>query len=890
MVTLSTTKERYDELIKSPLLFLRKGSRTYERQVGSNETEFRTYVYWEPVDNAFRGELSEVSFPNRKSDYMLTVVERPVSSKDGNIEFSIKEASVSDFGCWIYVINSYIQRSEDNKDLYPYLYLLWFLNHNDWTTDNLYEAICRYPIESRPFIATGIGRVSKCLSLFKQEAVQQALKKIGISYTVYQPDFIGEALRYINPQKEFDGSANNLFELVDYILVDQILTDGILDNGDPIKIERSFPENTENKIIRFYKWLHSEDELMDYQDLPNFFFLVGIGTQLRIIQRYFHDVRLQKTCFDVNLIKQFKDNPYSCFSRYRHCMITPQEKTELGNSLLADCLITLYETRGELFQSFNGVLDLAITHCDITQPKVNFGLKRFIPQCQGGYIRNQDFLGFIDYELLYKLDETQLTDTNLWDTIRGKLRNYREQYSQCSSDGCELEESIAQMCKQRNCENVKPVYRDDLWNVPSDKMGFLNPFLQNKISKDTQETTMTLKVDDISVQTLRDNIKDYVSSHSCDNDLFVLKSKELNSYIGNIVKELFLPVSMRIYPQSYLEVGGSFDMFGILETIKEQKHTETSPVTDEEEKEWHYKESVELRQRCIESLSKELKTELSDGGYFEQPYNESKLRELKSLYYVKDGGNEDIKPWQYKFLVRRTNSKYSLFCAPELAKQRNKATDMPFFWCRGIECFHNSLRGQTLSETTSWRQYTLFHMAEIIGYPMSHDTEAGPEPNIKIRTFIAVANKVLKQFNRMKCRACGHLLFAHKTGDFNRLNYYSCANPTCPEYMHPVYLNYCYSCKKGLIDSRDSKQCPNGWYICPTCNACCNNSQYERMARRYFIQHKPIPEYIESKRGLGHNDKGLYYCYKCGKELENISIGGKTQLRCPICKESRMRD
>ncbi|MCM1312283.1 MAG: hypothetical protein NC206_03680 [Bacteroides sp.] len=869
MGTLSTTKERYEELKKCPLLFLRKNERTEQRYVDRTTTESVTYVYWVPMDKTFHGEISESFFPNAIGDYILVVVHSQDtsfenSSNGDNISFEVREASASDPSCWKHVIDSFIQRTCNEKDLYPYLYLIWFLNHYEWSAKHLFDAIRWYSVSCIPLIAEGIGKISQCLSVFKQKSVQQVLKKVSVDYTVYQPDFIGEAIHCINPRKRLYGLANNLFELVDEILTD------ISQTG----IERRLPANTENKIIRLYKWLNADNEAIDYQDLPNFYCLVDTDKQHRIIQRYFHDVRLQKTNFDVNLLKQFKDNSYSRFSRYRYCMNTPQEKVDLSNSLLADCLITLYETRGSSFQSFDGILDFAITHCDVNQPWIDFKLDSFIPLCQGGAVYNEYFLGFIDYEVFLKLDETQQTDANLWNIVKGRLERYRKPYYQCSFDCQVLEERMADMCGKYNCENAKAI---DQWIVPVDKKNLLNQFVQKKISNDT-ENIIELNIDDISIQTLRDNIQHFVCHRNCGNGLFALKSGDLKTEIGSIVEECSRPVSMRIYPQSYPVIGESFD---ILRAIKERRKLEMRSITDEDIAECRIKEAEELKCRCIKSLSIELQSELLNGVFFEVPYNEKKLEEIKRLYYVKDGDKKDIKPKQSKFLTKR---EYSYFCAPELAKERDRATNLPFFGCRGKECFQNSLRGQRLSDAVSWRQYSLFHLVEIIGYPKLHDTEAGLEPDVIVRSFIAIVNKVMRKFSRLRCRACGHLLSTYKAGKFNKFNFYSCINSTCTEFMRPIYLNYCYSCRKGLIDSRDSKQCPNGWYICPTCNACCNDSQFERIAQRYTIQHSFIPEYIKSKIKCGHNDKGIYYCDKCGTKLERSDLHEKTKLRCPTCK------
>ena len=206
----------------------------------------------------------------------------------------------------------------------------------------------------------------------------------------------------------------------------------------------------------------------------------------------------------------------------------------------------------------------------------------------------------------------------------------------------------------------------------------------------------------------------------------------------------------------------------------------------------------------------------------------------------------------------------------------------------GKECFKNTLEDQTLQNSTSWDNYTIFHLCEIIDFPQIHNSTNGCEPSENITKFIVVANKALKKFKRLKCRTCGHLIYAIKEDSFNRSNYYACINSNCTEYNKSIYLNYCYKCKKGLIDSRDSKQCPNGWYICPTCLACCNDQQYDRLTQRYVLSHRPIPERIKEKIGYGHNDKGLYFCPNCGLQLE-VFFDNKGKLVNAICPNCNNR-
>ena len=107
---------------------------------------------------------------------------------------------------------------------------------------------------------------------------------------------------------------------------------------------------------------------------------------------------------------------------------------------------------------------------------------------------------------------------------------------------------------------------------------------------------------------------------------------------------------------------------------------------------------------------------------------------------------------------------------------------------------------------------------------------------------------------------------------------------SCPEYNNEVYLNYCHDCKKGIIDSRDTKQCPNGLYICPSCDSCCSNQYFEFMAERYRIIGKRIPSFITRNIGNGHKDQQMVFCSKCGAQKTNMSNNPDYySWRCLIC-------
>lgn len=273
---------------------------------------------------------------------------------------------------------------------------------------------------------------------------------------------------------------------------------------------------------------------------------------------------------------------------------------------------------------------------------------------------------------------------------------------------------------------------------------------------------------------------------------------------------------MRIVPQKGSLVGAKCDVFGYWKEIEASlSNYEKQDIEGEAYKKAQYvfkeKESNEVYRRTVVSLKKELKTNEYNGEYFELEYDRQQLIRLISRYYFKETLKDNDDDTRRNFLKLSYIGNFKPYCAPTLSEVNNPAIDLPFFWCRGKECFHNNLANQTLAEQNDWRHYSLYHMVEIIGFRKLHMTPGGYEPDNVVRGFIAVTNKAMQKFKRLKYRGCGHLMFTDKSSGFNRHNYYSCVNPNCPDVRIPVYLNYCYKCK-GLIDSRDTKRCPIGTY------------------------------------------------------------------------------
>jgi len=895
MATISCTKARYEELKKNPLLFLRVENNSYYNYKG----EWVEDVNWVPTDNDFQATIKYSELGDGKQSHLLIVAgDEVVDEKTTNneteaneesnenkiIKFVFHTADINSSQDWLCIINSYIIRSRSANDKYPYIHLLWFLNQEKWTVEQLTAALRCYDIQSQPFVTAILSKIGMCLSEYKQKLLQRTLTQFNVNYSPYVPAMIPEALSCANPKLMNNGLFKNLFEITDYILCPDI--------EHPVVL--TIPENTTNPLICLYVWLHSSMATINYDMLVSLFSIVSIKTQFDIVRRYFHDIRNGRTTLDAALLEQFKDNKYADYIRYRYCVETPGAPINLGVSFLCDCVLTISKTQGQSFQSFDGILDFAMSHCDVTKPSIRLGMENFIPRCDGGAVYNSSFLGFIDYGITCELDESKFTEENLKNTIISMLdRRPKHSYYACGFDRTALtNEQIPHCLKKKenttilNCYTTLPF--SDKWVAKNSDYEWLNTILKEAIPAKGQyeaERDIIIELEQTSTETLANYIRGLAAQEEQVGDgLFLIMSNKVRSY--SLLLQYSKPVNMRIYPQRRAAIGLKFDVFGLINSITEEFGSPSAQNNDAARDMFYERESEVVYARVVEALKHDMGAECFKGDYFETAYDRSLLLKLNKLYYYRGSYGENTPEAQRCFLTTQSKKgRFLPFCAPKLSDVHNRTTDLPFFWCRGLECFHNCLNRQTLSECSEWSNYSLYHLIEIIGFPKLHLTEGGYEPDPIVTEFIAVANRVLKKFKRLKCRNCGHLMFTDWSSGYNRYNYYSCINPTCPEHGNPVYLSNCFKCKTGLIDSRDSAKCPNGWYICPTCHSCCDDAQYDRQAQRYIVSKKPVPQRVLDMLGKGHNDKGIYFCHICGSELELVPERGNGIMGCPKCKK-----
>lgn len=908
--TADINKTRYEELKKNPVFFLK----FFENIRYDNNWKEIDYSRWSSLDRDLNISFDAGTFADRELGYALCVLEEGKEKVDekGNhypdtITIKFHCASPDSVNDWIYIINCFVIRSQNKADKYACMELLWALDKLFWKKETLISAWSQYPAATVTFFVQEFQKFGRVLSYNKQMALKSVLSSYSGRYEIYLPNVFRQAYKcvandtLIPLQKKPNIEQLNLYSIIDAIF------------GESSILNETDEDVSSNSLIQLRSWFRGQHRLEDYTLILNVFPLLSEKLRLQIVKRYFHDIRNKHVSFDVSLIKEIKDSKFDDFIRYRYCVESPAEPVVLTVPLLCDTLITLHNSNGKSFQTFDGVLDFAMTRCDTAHPAIDFGLQRFIPTCNRGAVYNIDnFKGFIDYAIIRKLNKDLITDEHLRTVLTYLMDKHarRQTYPVCRyGDGTKIPDETFQYCGKRReyktteneqerlqsytLECFKYCQYNDRWNISHEKLKHIQDFLNDKNIPYSQ--TYSISLDMFSTNKLKTYILSLPDKFTMlKNGEFLVQSYNRRDVDNNfnlyLIQEFSDALRMRIFPQIGAIVGLQFDVFGFWKNIRqslpfEVLRNQQSSEYKEALKKYEQQEAQEVKSRCIASLKKELNTEITEDGFFEIPYDYNLLSVIVRRFYFKGTIGEKDGLHQREFLkYSNLTSNFAQYCAPQLSEVKNPAIDLPYFWCRGKECFHNNLGTQTLEEEINWYNYTLFHLSEIIGFPMLHKTVAGYEPEPTVWQFIAITNKVMQKFRRLKCRACGHMMFTERTSGFNRYNYYECVNPTCAEVRHPVYLNFCFKCKKGLIDSRDTKQCPNGWYICPTCLACCDDEQYERQAQRYILTKRPVPPRIQEKRGKGHNDKGIYFCPQCGNLIQEIDDGHGNSFRgCPEC-------
>lgn len=252
-------------------------------------------------------------------------------------------------------------------------------------------------------------------------------------------------------------------------------------------------------------------------------------------------------------------------------------------------------------------------------------------------------------------------------------------------------------------------------------------------------------------------------------------------------------------------------------------------------------------------------------------FDESKEKELYVLSRYFNFFNKNV---NHSFIFSVAEKAEDVFCECRMSDKLDNWHQLPFYWCGNKPCFCAPARFHTASE---WEQYTMLDFMRILNIPVDYVNQYGKQTRFGYYTILSAYLKSFAKFyEHLKCRHCGKLMKPEDgitNFESRAVNSFSCANSECKAHGFVVYLNHCFNkpkCK-AIIDSRDSKKCPNEQYICPECGACCSTENF-----RLRLHHLEMTGGYKSPRlinfvnaNLGHWEKHEFYCYKCGNRMSN---------------------
>ncbi len=213
------------------------------------------------------------------------------------------------------------------------------------------------------------------------------------------------------------------------------------------------------------------------------------------------------------------------------------------------------------------------------------------------------------------------------------------------------------------------------------------------------------------------------------------------------------------------------------------------------------------------------------------------------------------------------------FCEGRLANKSHEIFKQKFWWCGGQPCFSKC---ETIHPTDVWEKYTLLDFCEILGLNTDETNRVGDHiPKGHYYQFIALINRFNRLLEKLYCQDCNHILFPVDTSNFaaHTVVRFYCTNQECSN-NHEIYLNHCLNGQCNcIIDSRVSKRCDNGLFICDNCGSCCSHNMLERRLSNLKLTggyiHDNLVKCVKEK--LGHLERGEYFCYNCKSEMTVIS-------------------
>lgn len=233
------------------------------------------------------------------------------------------------------------------------------------------------------------------------------------------------------------------------------------------------------------------------------------------------------------------------------------------------------------------------------------------------------------------------------------------------------------------------------------------------------------------------------------------------------------------------------------------------------------------------------------------------------------------------------------YCEGRMNPTKHHIHDKFFLWCRNSRCFRDAV---TYHKCDDWQNYTLLDFCRILNINMdSKDDKGRIVKHGKYLIFSSIINRINKLVDHLYCRECNEVLQPGDISDYHThlVTHFRCTNPQCHHYYQSIYISKCFNWKcNEIIDQRDSKACPNQWYICSNCGSCCSNRTAEQRIENLKTLGQPIPRYWYDflYNRMGHLEKREFYCYKCGERAMSIGDGKFSCNSCGVTYDRKQFD
>lgn len=235
-----------------------------------------------------------------------------------------------------------------------------------------------------------------------------------------------------------------------------------------------------------------------------------------------------------------------------------------------------------------------------------------------------------------------------------------------------------------------------------------------------------------------------------------------------------------------------------------------------------------------------------------------------------------------------------VYCEGRKANNEHNKFKREFWWCCNQECFNNSCDSHTTKEFENtltnpekdiWKEYTLLDFLHILKIDISENNGIDLIEDGDYFKFLGHINAFNRLLDRLYCEECNNLIYPKNTSHFalfRDIRFY-CIEETCSKKHKEIYLNNClYGECKTIIDSRISKRCEHGLFICHNCGTCCSEDLFKRRLANLnkvggYI-HQELIDNVEQQNG--HLEKKEYYCYKCSDMMTEIN---ENTYKCTEC-------